>query len=377
MSRTTTDVVVALVSDTWTDAVRRGFYSTADQTLQTLFAADEVGTVLVADHPRGVASQVRRRLQGDRPAPRAPGRRGVRPVSLVTPPPVDLAALGRRYRAYDLQTAAAARLHGMRRPALVTFNLWHAALASSRWAGQRVFYAQDDESAIPSHADHREQTLAAYERIARSGMAVVAVSQVLLDRIAPTGPGLVVPNGVDAALWSVTPPARVDRDRPLAFYAGTVDARLDLEAFRALTADGFAVQVAGPLVDPVVKAALAAVPGVELLGSRPRTEVVRLAQASDVCVLAHHRTPLTEAMSPLKLYEYVASGTPVVATRLPGSAIASDRVVWVEPGGDHVAGARRALALGRQPEAQRLACVDAMSWRSRHRPLVELLAAGR
>ncbi|CCH85904.1 Putative teichuronic acid biosynthesis glycosyltransferase tuaH [Modestobacter italicus] len=371
-----TDVVVALVSDTWTDAVRRGFYSTADQTLQTLLTAEQVGTVLVADHPRGVASQVRRRLQGDRPAPRRPGMRGVRPLSLVTPPPVSVLALGRRYRAYDLQTAVAARRHGLQRPALVTFNLWHAALADSRWAGQRVFYAQDDESAIPAHAAHRDQTLAAYERIARSGMAVVAVSQVLLDRIAPVGPGLVVPNGVDAELWSVPPPAPVRRPRPVAFYAGTVDARLDLGAFRALAEGGFAVRVAGPMVDPVVKAELAAVPGLELLGSRPRAEVVQLAQSSDVCVLAHHRSPLTEAMSPLKLFEYLASGTPVVATRLPGSAVAGDRVVWVEPGGDHLAGARQALALGRQPEAERQACIREMSWRARHRPLLELIGGG-
>ena len=371
-----TDVVVALVSDTWTDAVRRGFYSTADQTLTTLLAEPAVGTVLVADHPRGVASQVRRRLAGDRPAPRRPGLRGVRPVTLRTPPPLDEAALRRRYAGYDRQTAAAARWHGLRRPALVTFNLWHAAHADHGWAGTRVFYAQDDESAIPSHAPHRAQTLAAYRAIARSGMAVVAVSEVLLERIDPTGPGLVVPNGVDAALWSTPPPQRTPHGAPVALYAGTVDARLDLDAFRALAADGFAVRVAGPLVDADVRAALAAVPGVELLGPRPRAEVVRLAQTADVCVLAHHRTPLTEAMSPLKLYEYLASGTPVVATRLPGSAVAGDRVVWVEPGGDHVAGARAALALGRRAETDRLADVAALSWRARHRPLLELLGVG-
>ena len=370
-----TDVVVALVSDTWTDAVRRGFYSTADQTLRTLMGHPGIGTVLVADHPRGVASQVRRRLAGDRPAPRGPGLRGVRPVVLTTPPPLGEAALRRRYRGYDLQTAAAARWHGLRRPALVTFNLWHAAHAAHGWAGERVFYAQDDESAIPSHAAHRAQTLAAYERIARSGMTVLAVSQVLLDRIAPTGPGHVVPNGVDADLWSAPPPPRSPRGRPVAVYAGTVDARLDVEAFAALAADGFDVRVAGPLVDAGVRAALAAVPGVELLGSRPRAEVVALTQDADVCVLAHHRTPLTEAMSPLKLYEYLASGTPVVATRLPGAVVDGDRVVWVEPGADHAAGARAAVALGRQPEPERLAAVQAMSWRTRHRPLLDLLGA--
>jgi glycosyltransferase involved in cell wall biosynthesis len=159
-------------------------------------------------------------------------------------------------------------------------------------------------------------------------------------------------------------------------YAGTVDARLDVEAFRALAADGFDVRVAGPLVDAGVRAALADVPGVELLGSRPRAEVVALTQDADVCVLAHHRTPLTEAMSPLKLYEYLASGTPVVATRLPGAVVAADdRVVWVEPGADHAAGARAAVALGRQPEPERLAAVQAMSWRARHRPLLDLLGA--
>ncbi|KQS68847.1 glycosyltransferase [Modestobacter sp. Leaf380] len=371
----TVDVVVALVSDTWTDAVRRGFYSTADQTLVTLRASPEVRTVLVADHPRGVKSQVYRRLKGDRPAPRGPGLRGVRPLSLLTTPPVSDDGLRRRYRAYDLQTRLAARAHGLQEPALVTFNLWHAAYLGNGWGGQRVFYAQDDESAIPDHAPYRDLTLRAYQRIARSGMTVVAVSQVLLDRIDPRGPGLVIPNGVDPVLWSPRPETRTGRPRPTALYAGTVDSRLDLSAFEAVAQAGFDVRVAGPVVDVAVKGRLEAAEGVTLLGSRTRQEIVRLAQDSDVCLLAHHRTPLTEAMSPLKLYEYLASGTPVVATRLPGMDVDSPQILWVEPGGDHAAAALRAVARERQPETARRACVEELSWRRRHLPLLELLGA--
>lgn len=369
------DVVMALVSDTWQEAVRRGFYSTADQTLLTLMRRPTVGRVLVADHPRGVKSQVYRRLRGEGPAPRTAWTAGVRPLTLVTPPPLSLSALERRYAWYDRQVALAARWHRLVAPRLVTFNLWHAALSPHCWADRVVFYAQDDESEIPDHAPWREQTLEAYRRIGRSGMTVVAVSEVLLGRIDPRGPGLVIPNGVDDRLWTDVQGGALPklRARPVVVYAGTVDRRLDIRAFRAIAQAGFAVQIAGALVDLEVREELRQIDGVELLGNRGREEVVRLVQGADVCVLAHRRTGLTEAMSPLKLYEYVASGSPVVATRLPGMSIDTDRVVWVDPGGDYVGAVHAAMARGRAEDAERRRLVRSLSWEARHQPLVELL----
>jgi hypothetical protein len=54
--------------------------------------------------------------------------------------------------------------------------------------------------------------------------------------------------------------------------------------------------------------------------------------ASDVCLIPHRRTPMSVAMSPLKLYEYLGAGAPVVATDLPPLRGVSDRCLLIKPG---------------------------------------------
>jgi hypothetical protein len=48
------DVLLTMVSDTYIDAIRRGFYSAADLTLKGLLSSQDVRTLLVADHPRSL-----------------------------------------------------------------------------------------------------------------------------------------------------------------------------------------------------------------------------------------------------------------------------------------------------------------------------------
>ncbi|MCZ2817361.1 glycosyltransferase [Modestobacter sp. VKM Ac-2984] len=369
------DVLLAMVSDTWSDAVRRGFYSTADQTIKSIEAAGPIRRLLVADHPRGLKSQVYRRLKGDRPAPASGKIRGVRPACLHSGTPTEIRSLERRYRWYDRQLAIASARHRLHAPVTVTFNLWHAALVERSDPSKTVFYAQDDESAIPSHAPVRQQTLEAYRRIAASGMTVIAVSQTLLDRIAPTGPGIVIPNGVDPDLWLGERRLQVETSTSgkTVFYAGTVDARLDVDAVTALATAGYYVDVAGPVRDERVRASLVGLPRVQLLGPRGRSEIVARAQNAGVCLMAHRSTELTQAMSPLKVFEYLASGTPVVATRLPGSTLDSQRVTWVEPGGDYVTAVQAAMKVERLSDADRSSLVQQLSWRSRHEILIRLL----
>ncbi len=58
-------------------------------------------------------------------------------------------------------------------------------------------------------------------------------------------------------------------------------------------------------------------PNVHRIGEVPYERLPEHLAAFDVCTIPFQRTPLTEATNPVKLYEYFATGKPVVARRLP------------------------------------------------------------
>ena len=69
--------------------------------------------------------------------------------------------------------------------------------------------------------------------------------------------------------------------------------------------------------------------------------------AADVCVVPHRLNRLTMAMSPLKLYEYLAGGRPVAASDLPAVRAVDPRIVLVQEGTALPTGWRRRSAVDR------------------------------
>jgi GT2 family glycosyltransferase/glycosyltransferase involved in cell wall biosynthesis len=55
---------------------------------------------------------------------------------------------------------------------------------------------------------------------------------------------------------------------------------------------------------------------VHLLGEKPYSEIPGFLSHFDVCIIPFKQIPLTQATNPVKLYEYLSAGKPVVATRL-------------------------------------------------------------
>jgi hypothetical protein len=103
-----------------------------------------------------------------------------------------------------------------------------------------------------------------------------------------------------------------------------------------------------------------------------RPEITAMIHAADACLVPHARNELTAAMSPLKLYEYLAAGRPVAATDLPPMRGIDDRVVLAGPDDDYVAAVRQALAMGPASEDRRLAFVDENAWSRRHADIIAL-----
>ena len=77
-------------------------------------------------------------------------------------------------------------------------------------------------------------------------------------------------------------------------------------------------------------------------------------------------------MSPLKVYEYLAAGAPVIATDLPPVRGIDDRVLLVSTVDDFADVVPAALALGRAAEAERTAFIAGNSWAARHERIFAL-----
>lgn len=373
------DVVFTYFTDAWADSTRRGFCRPSDQAVLSLMGSPRVGRLLVVDAMRSRPVRAVRRLRGVRPArfPTSDAHHLVAPMRVLRGEPTTpdrarrLAALTAR------QLSRAAAAHGLTAPAVITTNPFLAAHADLAFARSVTYYARDDWAAVPARSSHHRAYLDAYAAIARREVRVCAVSAAIIERIAPGGPTLVLPNGVDPDLWQRVeqePPRLFALPRPRLAYAGTLDDRLDIDVVLdvARRRPDASVLLAGRLGFESPLAELRSLPNVHYLGFLAPTELAAVLQHVDACLMPHRRNRLTEAMSPLKLMDYLSAGAPAVVTDLPPVRGFGDRVVLAAEGADWVACVDRALAIGRSPEAERQAFVQAHSWRRRHDALLDL-----
>ena len=359
------DIVFTYFGITWSSAFQRQLVMPEDRLGAALAEHPAIDRLLVCDPYRSVASRLRG--HDDVPFPSGPQRRLHRPLRIRRSDPADPARAVARYEATVRRAAAAL---GLEQPAVITANPLFAGLGRFDWAGPVTYYAWDDWSASHPHERWWPAYEAAFEGLRAGRRRVCAISDAALERIAPTGPARVIPNGIDPGEWAEPGPPPgwfAALPRPRLLYHGGIDTRIDVGQARAV-AEAFphgSLTFLGPVGDPARFTSLERLPNVHFHGWVPREETNRVIAAADAGLVPHVRTPLTEAMSPLKLYEYLAAGLPVAAADLAPIRGVDERVVLGPVGGDLAPAVRRALELGHAPEAQRLAFVREHSWSGR------------
>ena len=246
-------------------------------------------------------------------------------------------------------------------PAVITTSPFVAGFAPLRWAGRVTFYAWDEwTSGLPLRhwwPAYEE----AYARVGQSGRAVVAVSQAIVDRIMPTGPSAMVPNGVAPEEWRSPPaPPAWFAALPLAPHpvrrsGGRPPRRLRRPRGRRSIPSGTVVFL-GPRRRPNGGGSAAQHPKRLDRAAGGSGGGASLVHAAEACVMPHRRTRITAAMSPLKLYEYLAGGRPVAATDLPPVQAVHPRIVRVREGDSFAGRGRRGARPGTAGRG-RAACV--------------------
>jgi glycosyltransferase involved in cell wall biosynthesis len=154
----------------------------------------------------------------------------------------------------------------------------------------------------------------------RADLVIVTAQTLCADRARFNPRTYWVPNGVDVAHFArpATPAADVPHDgRPRVGFVGALAQWVDVPLLAALARrrpDWWLVLV-GPVATDV--SGLAELPNVRLLGPRPYRDVPRYLAAVDVALIPFVRDAVTERADPIKAYEYLAAGLPIVATDLP------------------------------------------------------------
>jgi teichuronic acid biosynthesis glycosyltransferase TuaH len=377
------DVVFSFSCVTWQAASRRGFFMPEDRLAQSLIQSERVGRLLICNVTRSLPIKLLRDLSHpDETAFPADERTHlIQPLAIRRRDPARIARVGAAFKTYDRMLQRAVQKHRLRDPIVITGHPLVAGFSELDWARSVTWYAIDDWSEHPMYSRWWNAYRESYAHVRTRRRRVAAVSQELLDRLAPTGPGLVVSNGIQPEEWvgDPTPPKWIDGlSGPIYLYVGALDTRLDVEWLRqlALAEPSATVLLVGPLANPDHLAPISGLANVQIRPPVSRQELTGLVRAADVGLLPHLVTRLTKAMSPLKLLEYLAAGLPVAATDLePVRAVGSANVRLVPEGGDFVQAVRAAHALGRAPEGDRLDFLTEHSWRARHDMLLDLALA--
>ena len=123
-------------------------------------------------------------------------------------------------------------------------------------------------------------------------------------------------------------PGPIDPDldrlpRPRIVFVGAVsNIKFDVELVCELARQrpSWSIVLVGPagLGDPRTDVSkLRACPNVHLLGTRPHDQLPSLLRGADAAIIPYRINALTSSVFPMKVYEYLAAGLPVVATPLP------------------------------------------------------------
>lgn len=325
-----TDVIL-VARDTWGDLWRRRQYLAAEfaRTGRVLFVEAPyslprllAGSAEMTVRPRG------RLFDAFTPPRRAAENLYVTaPLKPVPGNPPALAAVNRAIQSAQLRRAAA-RL-GFHKPVLWLNPEYAVWMIDALDHGPVVYDVTDDWTHAASlPAREREQIRRNDALMLRRADIVFTVSPDLFEAKKPHHPNvLLMPNGVRPDLYDIAAAPRPHEldgiAGPIAGYTGSLHTdRLDIELIEYLSRNGDFTQIfVGPnYLDAAANRRLAALENVRLIPAQPYHRLPAFVFHFDVCSIPHAVTDFTHSLDPIKAYEYMAAGKPIVCPDLRGMA---------------------------------------------------------
>jgi glycosyltransferase involved in cell wall biosynthesis len=236
-----------------------------------------------------------------------------------------------------------------------------------------VYDCADEHAAFPGLI--RKETVVRMEQelFSRAGLSLTSARELFL-RKKELAPDLqVVLNGADVEHFRsaldpglTVPPELAPFPRPVIGYIGAVSPWLDQDflAAAARTHPDWSVVIIGPVDTDT--SALTGFPNIHLLGHRDYRQLPSYLKGFDATVIPFRVNELTRGVNPVKLYEYLAAGKPVVSSDLPEVRAFGEMVSLARTPGEFVQTLEEELA-GDSPgkATARLEVARQHSWEAR------------
>jgi len=215
--------------------------------------------------------------------------------------------------------------------------------------------------------------------------AVVVCSQGLFEckkDLVPNDRLFLIPNGVDIEHYAdcVDPQRQLNASsNALVFgYTGSIHGQrvdVDLVASLASRLDRGIIRLVGPdMLTTPERDALLRTGRVEFCGPKPYKELPAVMRKMDVMIVPHLVTPFTESLNPLKLWEYLASGKPIVSTPVAGFRDFPASVRLAGTADSFHAAMMDSLTESSDVAIQRRAAAEGHSWQARAEQIEKVIA---
>jgi glycosyltransferase involved in cell wall biosynthesis len=263
------------------------------------------------------------------------------------------------------------------KPILWTFLPAHVGLAGKLNEKLVIYHCVDEHSANPNVPTG--QVIENEQRLLKLADIVFTTARTLYASKRALNPNtFYLPNVADVEYFAqarqkeLRPPPELDRvSHPIAGFIGNITAyKLDFDLLEAAAEQNslWAFVFIGPVGrgDPSTNIAkLAAHKNIIFLGPRPYGELASYVKSFDACLIPFRLSDSTRGTLPMKFFEYLAAGKPVIATDLPALAEFHDSFYAVRDVREFSAALAQALAEHAAQAEERVSVARKYSWEVR------------